>query len=97
MKTKTDKRINKKIRAFNKTLEKDVFRNRFWVRQYQKQTYDHSQYYLYELCDRLEPERNRVIYKWLRGNSVFFMSDIFDEMNSFILESDFWELYRKGV
>lgn len=97
MKTKTDKRINKKIKAFNKTLEKDVFRNRFWVRQYQKQTYDHDQYYLYELCDRLEPERNRVIYKWLRGNSVFFMSDIFDEMNSFILESDFWELYRKGV
>lgn len=97
MKTKTDKRVNKKIRAFNKTLEKDVFKNRFWVRQYQKQTYDHSQYYLYELCDRLEPERNRVIYKWLRGNSVFFMSDIFDEMNSFILESDFWELYRKGV
>lgn len=97
MKTKTDKRVNKKIRAFNETLEKDVFRNRFWVRQYQKQTYDHSQYYLYELCDRLEPERNRVIYKWLRGDSVFFMSDIFDEMNSFILESDFWELYRKGV
>ena len=95
-KTKIDKKVNKKVRNFNKSLKEDVFNGRFWVRQYQKTKYDGLHYYLYELIDNLEPERNRIIRGWMLGESCLFMSDIWDEMNDFIIKSDFWELYRKG-
>lgn len=94
-KTKTDKKVNKKVREFNKTLKEDVFENRFWVRQYQKAQLDGVSYYLYELIDELEPNRNRIIREWIRGESDFFMHRIFEEMNDFIIKSDFWELWRK--
>ena len=94
-KTKTDKKVNKKVREFNKSLKEDVFENRFWVRQYQKAQLDGVNYYLYELIDELEPNRNRIIREWIRGESDFFMHRIFEEMNDFIIKSDFWELWRK--
>lgn len=92
-KNKIDKLVNRKARKFNKELEQDVFNNRFWVRQYQKARVDGLEYYLYELRDREQPERNRVIRGWLLGCSHFFMNDIFEEMNDFIIKSDFWEQY----
>ena len=48
MKTKTDKRVNKITKSINKQLEKDVFKDRFWIRQYKK-TKDNCnmQYYLF--------------------------------------------------
>ena len=94
MKNKVDKKVNKKVREFNKELKEDVFNGRFWVRQYQKTKYEGNNYYLYELRDRLQPERNKVIYEWLRGESLFFMNNIWEEMNDFIIKSNFWELYR---
>ena len=48
-----------------------------------------------ELIDELEPNRNRIIREWIRGESDFFMHRIFEEMNDFIIKSDFWELWRK--
>ena len=94
-KTKTDKKVNKKVREFNKSLKEDVFENRFWVRQYQKALLDGVSYYLYELIDELGSNRNRIIREWIRGESDFFMHKIFEEMNDFIIKSDFWELWRK--
>ena len=94
-KSKVDKKINKKVREFNKELKKDVFNSRFELRQYQKAKLDDMHYYLYQLVDNLEPERNRVIREWLRGESPFFMSRLWEEMNDFIIKSDFWELWRK--
>ena len=46
-KTKTDKKVNRKVKEFNKALKKDVFKDRFWVRQYQKTKCDGLNYYLY--------------------------------------------------
>lgn len=95
MKNKTDKKVNKKVREFNKELKKDVFNGRFWVRQYQKTCYQGSMYYLYELIDCAQPERNKVIREWIRGESQFFMHTIWEEMNEFIIKSNFWELWRR--
>ena len=36
MKTKNDKKVNRTVRTLNKDLEKDIFGNRFWLRQYRK-------------------------------------------------------------
>ena len=94
-KTRTDKKVNRKVREFNKSLKEDVFKDRFWVRQYQKAQLDGVSYYLYELIDELEPERNRIIREWIRGESDFFMHRIFEEMSDFIIKSDFWDLWRK--
>ena len=95
-KTKTDRKVNKKIKAFNRSLRQDVFKDRFWVRQYQKTVVNGSSYYLYELMDREEPDRNRIIYQWIRGESPFFMSEIWEEMNDFIIWSNFWDKYWEG-
>lgn len=92
-KSKIDRKINKKVRKFNKSLREDVFGNRFWVRQYQKATCDGLHYYLYELVDNLEPERNTVLNGWMLGESCFFMSEIWEGMNDFIIKSDFWAKY----
>ena len=99
MKTKIDKKVNKKVRQFNKELKEDVFNGRFWVRQYQKARVDGVEYYLYELMDREQPERNKLVRGWLLGISPFFMSEIWDGMNTFIVKSDFWEQYwrKKNV
>ena len=64
-KTKTDKKINRIVRRINKELKEDVFKDRFYLRQVEKtRGVCSSQYYLYEMCDKLEPERNCII-PWL--------------------------------
>lgn len=92
-KTKTDIKVNKAVKKFNKTLKADVFDGRFWVRQYQKTKYNGVSYYLYELIDNLEPERNYLIRGWINGKSPFFMSEIYEAMNDFIVKSDFWSIF----
>lgn len=94
-KTKQDKKINRIARELNKELEKDLFKDRFWVHQVKKSKgVDDLQYYLYELCDRLEPERNSIFNcGWLWGGSIFLKSDFFEQMNDFIVKSDFWAKY----
>lgn len=95
MKTKTDRKMNKIAKRVNRDLKQDVFKDRFWVRQVCKQRVDGLEYYLYELKDRLEPERDKIFDKrWLWGGSCFLISDFFEEVNEFIIKSDFWELYR---
>ena len=94
-KTKTDRKVNKRIREFNRELKEDVFKGRFWVRQYQKARVDGMSYYLYELIDNEQPSRNKVIFDWIRGESPFFFSTIWEGMNDFIIKSDFWEKWRK--
>ena len=93
MKTLTDKQVNKTIRKFNKSLYADVFKDRFWVKQYQKARVDGMCYYLYELKDREEPNRDKVINRWV--NEFDYERIIFREMNDFIITSNFWEEYWK--
>lgn len=95
-KNKTDKKINRIVKKINKQLQEDVFKDRFWIKQICKQRVDGLNYYLYELKDRLEPERDSVFSKgWLWGDSNFLISDFYNEINNFIVMSDFWSLYYK--
>ena len=97
MKTKTDKRVNRITKSINRQLEKDVFKNRFWIRQCKKiKDNCNMQYYLFELCDRKDFTRNQICRKgWIWGNSEFLMKDLLLEMNNFIISSDFWATYQK--
>ncbi len=92
-KTLSERNMHRKIKAFNKYLERDVFGNRFWIREYQKSRYEGMSYFLYELRDREDPSRNHVIMGWF--NEYEFWK-VFEEMNEFIITSDFWEKYREA-
>ena len=91
-KTRTDRKVNRKVKQFNKELREDVFKGRFEVRQLEKTRVDGMQYYLYEVRDNHHPERNRIV-PWEWGDSIFFMNKIWEEMNDLIITSDFWTLY----
>lgn len=96
-KSKVDKKVNREIKKLNKQLKDDVFGNRFWLRQYQKSYLDGINYYLYELCDREQPERNMIVTcGWLTSFAILKFHDLYLEMNNFIIESNFWELYHKN-
>lgn len=95
MKTKVDKRVNKITKTINRSLEKDIFGSRFWIRQYRKIKNDDMQYYLFELCDRVKPSRNIICKEgWLWGESNLLMKDLLLAVNNFIVTSDFWEEYN---
>ena len=70
-KTKTDKRVNKIVRQINKKLKEDVFGDRFSLHQLKKARGEcSSQYYLYEMRDQLEPNRNYII-PWIWRRLIF--------------------------
>lgn len=94
MKTKADKKVNRIARKLNKQLKEDVFGDRFWVRQVAKVRINGVSFYLYELRDRLEPERNTII-KWENEFELITFNHLAFEMNTFIVESDFWKKYHK--
>ena len=87
MKTRAEKMVNRKVRQFNRELQRDVFGSRFEVRQLQKARVDGMSWFLYELTDHKQPERNTIIHGWL--NEFDFMRRIWTEMNDFIVYSNF--------
>ena len=93
MNKKICRRVNRRARQLNKQLAQDVFGNRFWVRQVQKQYKNDIHYFQYELVDNLQPERNRLLY-WLTEFSLITFNDLWIEMNDFIITSDFWKNYK---
>ena len=95
MNKKICRKVNRRARQLNKQLANDVFGNRFWVRQVQKQYKDDVHYFLYELRDRLQPERNRLVPGWLSEFAIMTFNDLAIEMNDFIITSDFWQTYKK--
>lgn len=94
-KSKEERRINRIVRKINKQLQEDVFKDRFWIRQVRKQKdEDGFTYYLYEMIDRQEPDRNSIIPQgWLWGGSQFIASDLYEAINDFIVKSSFWSIY----
>jgi len=93
-KTKMDKKVNAVARKLNKQLAADVFGTRFQIKQIQKaRSYSGWEYYLYELVDVDQPERNKII-PWQSGFSIINFSPLHMEMNNFIIQSDFWKKYR---
>lgn len=94
-KTKIDRKVNKIVKAMNENLKADVFKDRFWFKQIQKAKNSCGmEYYLYELRDRLEPNRNSIISEgWMWGESPFFENHLWEAMNDFIVKSSFWSIY----
>lgn len=95
MNRKICRKVNQRARQLNEQLKRDVFGNRFWVRQVQKQYRDDIHYFQYELRDRLQPERNRLIGRWFSEFELITFNDLAIEMNDFIITSDFWKTYNK--
>lgn len=93
-KTVADKQVNRVARKLNKSLKKDVFGNRFEIHQVQKAKGKETgfEYYLYELVDNIEPERNRII-GWRTWFEITQTAALHREMNDFIVSSNFWQLY----
>ena len=89
MKTKAEKMVNRRVKAFNRELKRDVFGE---VRQLQKARVDGLSWFLYELIDHEQPERNTIVHGWL--NEYDFQRRIWEEMNNFIVYSNFWSIYH---
>lgn len=94
MKTLDDRKVNRNVRKLNKALQKDVFGDRFYARQIQKSKGDGIMYYMYELCDREQPDRNEIV-PWETAFGIYKLNKIWTAMNDFIVTSDFWEKYNK--
>ena len=92
-KTKDDRLVNRNVKKLNKQLAQDVFGDRFCARQIRKSKGDGVMYYMYELCDREQPNRNRIV-PWETAFAIDILNKIWTEMNEFIVTSDFWEKYR---
>ena len=92
-KTKDDRLVNRNVKKLNRQLAQDVFGDRFYARQIQKSKGDGVMYYMYELCDREQPNRNRIV-PWETAFAIGTLNKIWTEMNEFIVTSDFWEKYR---
>jgi hypothetical protein len=87
------KKVNRNIKKLNAQLLHDVFGNRFWARQVQKaRGVDGIEYFLYELCDREQPERNMLLH-WNNYWEICSSYKVWEEMNNFIITSDFWTKY----
>lgn len=93
MKLLEDRQVNRNIKKLNKQLREDVFGDRFYARQVQKGRGDGIMYYMYELCDREQPERNTIV-PWETAFGICKFNKIWQAMNDFIVSSDFWEKYR---
>ena len=90
-KTLMDKKVNRSVRLLNRQLYEDVFKDRFFVRQYSKQYRDGIEYYLYELIDRKCPERNEITHGWITGFEITELHKLHILINDFIVTSDFWK------
>jgi len=91
-----DKKVNRNVKRLNRQLLNDVFGDRFWARQVQKSKADGIEYYLYELCDREQPERNELVHGWLNYWEICSSYKIWEAMNNFIITSDFWTKYNEA-
>jgi len=88
-----ERNMHKAIKKFNKSLKYDVFDGRFWVREYKKSRYEGMSYFQFELRDKEQPERNYLIPGWFNSSESW---EVFEEMNNFIITSNFWKIYRKN-
>lgn len=91
-----DKKVNKTAKNLNRLVQRDVFGKRFEIRQYKKTCREEVQYYMYQLIDNEQPERNEIIGKWMTGFEIVEFHTLNIEMNNFIVNSDFWSKYRKS-
>lgn len=87
------KKVNRNVRKLNRQLKADVFGNRFEARQIKKSRVGDIEYFMYELIDNSQPERN-IIVPWETAFSIYRFNAIWVAMNNFIVNSDFWQKYN---
>lgn len=95
MKTLYEKKVNQNVRRLNRQLRNDVFGDRFEARQVCKSRKDGITYFMYELRDNEQPERNEIIRGWLNYWEICRSNTVWVAMNNFIITSDFWSKYKK--
>ncbi len=96
MKTKSDKRVNRSIRKLNRLIQKDVFGKRFELVQISKHGMDWYRsyhWYILLLKDNEQSERNYLFR--LDEGEILIRNKHYQEMNRFIVDSDFWRKYNK--
>ena len=87
-KSKEAKQVNRIIKRLNRSLQRDVFGKRFYVRQIQKARVGGIDYFRFEMVDNEEPVRNTYINEWC---TVYDVSRrVFGAVNDFIVRSNFW-------
>lgn len=87
------KKVNRNVRKLNRQLRADVFGDRFEARQIKKERAGGIEYFMYELIDHEQPERN-VIVPWESAFAIYRLNAIWIPMNDFIVKSDFWSKYN---
>jgi len=95
-KTKSEKKVNKIVKAINRSLEKDVFKNRFWIRQVKKARADGISFFIFEMKDREDPSRDKIMHGWIDEFEATMFRQLDIEINNFIVTSDFWTKYKKN-
>ena len=95
MKTLMDKKVNRAVKNLNRSLKQDIFGTRFELRQYRKQKgRDGIEYYMYQMIDNEQPDRNTLVNGWETGYAIINFSPLWIAMNDFIIKSDFWTKYN---
>lgn len=103
-KDKIRRRVRATVRHINRNLRKDVFGDRFWIEiieQHIRPWSDNSgwdAHFRIAFHDRENPERDYDY--WFDPHSIIY-SGLFaggrhmdDDLNNFIVNSDFWKKYR---
>lgn len=87
-KTLNAKKVNKNIKKLNKQIQADVFRDRFYCWQLRKNFRNGVEYFQFKLTDKEQPVRNYITH-WFSAFEICKFYKLFEEMNNFIVESDF--------
>lgn len=95
-KTLYAKKVNKNAKKLNRQIMADVFGDRFYCRQYKKAFgEDGIEYFQYEFLDKECPNRNYITY-WFNVWEIIRSNKLWEEMNNFIITSDFWSKYKNN-
>ena len=92
-KTLEAKKVNRIIKKINRSLQEDVFKDRFYIYQIQKSFGNRIEYFRFKLTDKEQPERDYTTY-WFDTFEICKLNKMFWEINDFIIKSDFWNKYN---
>lgn len=87
-KTLEAKKVNRYIKKLNRSLQEDVFKDRFYIYQIQKSSENGVEYFRFRLTDKEQPKRNYETC-WFSSFAICKLNRIFWEINDFIIKSDF--------
>lgn len=87
-KDKIDKKVNRKVKRFNKILREDVYKDRFYIKQWEKRKINDMHYYIYCLYDKKYPNRIHIT-DWVSELEILKFNELEIRMNDFIITSDF--------